>query len=154
MYEVLEAFFNLRAVIFNISARAVSGEGYLSWKNVSMALSVFCTGARNHGESGQNGRPMRRNTWKMNCRMKGILYASAEFNVPVPFRMRFAASWSMPMKSCTPDVVRPPKPWRDIFRQCNQSWLKERNAGWYHGWALLIANWFNGLKGSTDFTRK
>jgi hypothetical protein len=54
---------------------------------------------RNHGDSGQNGRPIRRMIGKMNCKAKGILYARLESRVPVPLRIRFAASWPMQMNS-------------------------------------------------------
>lgn len=87
--------------------RAVLGLEYPSRDSVSRACLGLRARARYHGDSGQKGRPMRRMVGKMNCSAKGILYASADSRVPVPLRMRFAASWPMPTNSWTPDVVRP-----------------------------------------------
>ena len=81
---------------------------------------------RNQGDSGQKGRPINRRTGKINCRAKGILYARVLERVPVPLRMRFAANWPMPMKSWTPEVVRPRIPTGQISAAKEEGIVKKQ----------------------------
>lgn len=84
-----------------------TGEGYPRRASVVRASLVLFIRARYHGDSGQNGSPIVMQSGKKNCRAKGILYAAEDESVPVPLRIRLAASWPIPIKSCTPDVVSP-----------------------------------------------
>lgn len=65
---------------------------------VKASLVLFFR-ARYHGDSGQNGSPIMMQSGKKNCSVKGILYAADDESVPVPFRIRLAASWPIPIKS-------------------------------------------------------
>jgi hypothetical protein len=58
------------------------------------------------GRFGAERQPYEKADGEDELERERMVYAREEERVPVPLRMRFAASWPMPMKSWTPEVVR------------------------------------------------